>query len=162
MVLAMPNQGQPLAGLFAPDTVKEILDYTRWKYGEVTDEDGVLRAESSAAQVILPKFTFTRDLDMIPALRALGVQTAFDGRADFSGMDEKNGLYLGAVKQKTFIDVNEEKTVAISINLGGMNKAASAAPALVPEVVFDRPFLFAIVDSAGLPLFLGVVNNPAE
>ena len=29
------------------------------------------------------------------------------------------------------------------------------------ELVFDRPFIFEIVSPTGIPLFIGIVNQPA-
>ena len=38
---------------------------------------------------------------------------------------------------------------------------AAAPPDDTVEFTVDRPFVFAITGPAGLPLFVGVVNNPA-
>ena len=38
----------------------------------------------------------------------------------------------------------------------------AAPPAEEMDFVLDRPFLFAITGSDGLPLFVGAVNRPAD
>jgi serpin B len=90
------------------------------------------------------------------------VRTAFTPAADFSGITDDEPLHVSAVVHKAWIDVGEEGTEAAAATAGVI-----AALALIrkppPEVtlVFDRPFLFAIADTAsGLPLFLGQFTRP--
>ena len=71
-------------------------------------------------------------------------------------------MRIGAIAHKAYIDVDEhgtEAAAATAIVMVGM--AAFRAPPPVTMVV-DRPFLFAIIDTAtGLPVFLGQVSHPA-
>ncbi|MFF3069047.1 serpin family protein [Kitasatospora sp. NPDC057936] len=108
----------------------------------------------------LPRFHFDTSNELTPALRALGVSTAFGDKADFGGIS-KEPLAVGPVVQKATIEVDEEGTVAAAGSGAGM--AGAAAPAMHPaELHVDRPFLFLIRDTAGGgPLFLGQVTDPA-
>ena len=143
MILAMPGGDSDILNLLNEEQMELILRNREWEY----------------AELIMPKFKFMKDIDMKPLLQSLGVKDAFGDNADFSKIDEKNDLQVGTVKQKTFIDVNEEKTIAIAINFVSMNTTA-AAP--TEPVVFNRPFVFFIADESGLPLFMGIANNPSE
>jgi len=109
----------------------------------------------------LPRFRLEAAFDLIPALRRLGVTEAFGGDADFTGITDVEPLRLGAVAHKAYIDVDEhgtEAAAATALVMVGM--AAFRAPPPVTMVV-DRPFLFAIIDTAtSLPLFLGQVSHP--
>ncbi len=109
----------------------------------------------------LPRFRLEEAFDLIPALRRLGVTEAFSDDADFSGITDAEPLHIGAVVHKAYIDVDEhgtEAAAATAIVMAGM--AAFRAPPPVTMVI-DRPFLFAIVDTAtSLPLFLGQVSHP--
>jgi len=110
----------------------------------------------------LPRFRVDASFMLADTLQALGVRTAFTGKADFSGITVDEPLQIGAVVHKAYIDVGEEGTEAAAATA-----VAIAAMALVrkpqPDVtlVFDRPFLFAIVDTdSALPLFLGQLTHP--
>jgi serpin B len=59
------------------------------------------------------------------------------------------------------VQVDEEGTEAAAVTAVVMLRCAMV-PAPPPQVVFDRPFLFVIVDDAtSTPLFVGLVMNPA-
>ena len=91
----------------------------------------------------------------------LGVTKAFGDDADFSGITDAEPLRIGAVVHKAYIDVDEHGTEAAAATAIVMRaSAAFRAPPAVTMVV-DRPFLFAIIDTAtSLPLFLGQVSHP--
>jgi len=126
---------------------------------------GGLLAGTARHQVTLslPRFRLEAAFDLIPALRRLGVTDAFGDDADFSGITDTDAepLRIGAVAHKAYIDVDEhgtEAAAATAVVMAGM--AAFRAPPPVTMIV-DRPFLFAIIDTAtSLPLFLGQVSHP--
>ena len=111
--------------------------------------------------VSLPRFRLEAAFDLIPALRRLGVTDAFGDDADFSGITDAEPLRIGAVAHKAYIDVDEHGTEAAAATAIVMTSmAAFRAPPPVTMIV-DRPFLFAIIDTAtSLPVFLGQVSHP--
>jgi serine protease inhibitor len=110
----------------------------------------------------LPRFRLEAAFDLIPALRRLGVVAAFGGDADFGEITEAAPLRIGAVAHKAYVDVDEQGTEAAAATAVVIRAAAAMRPPPAVTMVVDRPFLFAIVDSAtGLPLFLGQVSHPA-
>ena len=128
--------------------------------GKLTD---LLRsAGKERASASLPKFKFDCDLNLNKALISLGLSDAFDGsKADFSAMGSSNdgNLFIGNVLHKTFIEVDE-----LGIKAGAATAVEMLAGAARPDryVVFDRPFVIAVVDTeTTLPVFLGVVADPA-
>jgi len=98
--------------------------------------------------------------NMVPHLRALGMQDAFvRGAADFSGIDGTRDLLISSVFHKAFIDVHEEGTEAAAAT-GVMVGITSMPP---PSKVFraDHPFLFIIREKAtGSILFMGRLTEP--
>ncbi len=123
-----------------------------------------LLAGTSRHQVTLslPRFRLEAAFDLIPALRRLGVVTAFGGDADFGEITEDAPLRIGAVAHKAYIDVDEQGTEAAAATAVVMRTAAAMRPPSPVTMVVDRPFLFAIVETAtGLPLFLGQLSQPA-
>jgi serpin B len=123
---------------------------------------GVL-AGTSRHQVTLslPRFRVEAAFDLIPALRQLGVNEAFSGKADFSGITEAEPLQISTVAHKAYVDVDEQGTEAAAATAVAFLAAAAFRSPPPVTMVVDRPFLFAIVHTAtGLPLFAGQVSHP--
>lgn len=111
----------------------------------------------------LPRFRVEWELELNDALKALGMEEAFDSRrANFSQMtklNSGNNLYISEVKHKALCEVNEEGTVAAAVTSVAIG-LTSAQPERFSMKV-DRPFFFAIRDNVtGVILFMGSVTNP--
>jgi serine protease inhibitor len=111
--------------------------------------------------VALPKFALEYEKTMNDALEALGMEVAFDpATADFSRMQRDAlamQLHISRVKQKAFVDVDEEGTRAAAVT--SVEVGVTSAP---PMFRADRPFLFAIRERlSGALLFTGVVRDPS-
>ena len=119
-------------------------------------------ATRQSVALSLPKFRQRAGFGLIPVLRQLGVEDAFTGAADFRGITPQERLFISAVVHQAYVDVDEQGTEAAAATAIGMRPMAlRREPDPIPMVV-DRPFLFAITDTAtGLPLFLGQVTRPA-
>ena len=89
------------------------------------------------------------------------MKRAFENDADFSGMAEEP-LFISEMKQKSFVDVNEEGTEAAAVSTVEMQSLGMAPrPRNAFRMIVDRPFLFVISDDAtGSILFIGIVNDP--
>ena len=95
-------------------------------------------------------------------LRQLGIEDAFTDAADFSGITAQEPLFISSVVHQAYIDVDEQGTEAAAATAIGMRPMALRREPDPIWMVVDRPFLFAIIDTAtGLPLFLGQVTRPA-
>lgn len=113
--------------------------------------------------VFLPKFKMTSMFRLDKTLVSMGMVDAFsDSKANFAGMDGRpDGLYIGAVIHKAFVDVNEEGTEAAAATAGGMVQMRMPAPPTVFRA--DHPFVFLIQENrTGSILFMGRVNAPTE
>ncbi|HEY8046052.1 MAG TPA: serpin family protein [Streptosporangiaceae bacterium] len=111
----------------------------------------------------LPRFRVASGFALRPVLAGLGMPQAFSADADFSGVTTAQRLRISEVVHKAYIDVDEQGTEAAAATAVVMTAAARFQGGDPPvEVIADRPFLFAVTDSAtGLPLFLGRVSDPA-
>jgi len=111
--------------------------------------------------ISLPKFKMTWGTENIAGtLQTMGIKDAFRTSANFSGMtDHPEGLFIGAVFHKAFVDVNEEGTEAAAATAVVMGPVG---PPHKPKVfTADRPFLFLIKENAGgAILFMGRVVDP--
>lgn len=113
-------------------------------------------AKKTSVEIGLPKFDFENRFDLIPTLKKLGVNKAFSADADFTALGKTSfgNLYIGEVVHKTRITVNEQKTKASAVTAIG-DKATSIPD--VPSVILNRPFVYMILDSSSLPVFIGVI-----
>ena len=67
-------------------------------------------------QLFLPRFRMAYERTLNDDLAALGMVDAFDHRADFTRLSPVDGLLISEVKQKSWIDVNEEGTETVCTN----------------------------------------------
>jgi serpin B len=122
-----------------------------------------LLAGASRHQVTLalPRFRLKARFDLGQALGRLGVRLAFGAAADFSGITAAESLFISAVVHQAYIDVNEQGTEAAAATAVVMSRNAVFRTPPPATMVVDRPFLFAILDSAtGVTVFLGQVSQP--
>lgn len=113
-------------------------------------------------EVALPKFKSEFTWDMKPTMKAMGVNLPFDlDKAQFEGMS-KEPLFISQAVQKTFVQFDEEGVEAAAVT--AVEMAAGAAPMEEEPVRFiaDRPYAYVIYDKDGMPLFLGIVRDPAK
>ena len=116
-------------------------------------------------EVITMMPEFKSDFTMEPAeyLKALGAKDAFDpDHANFKGIAETHpkNIYISRVIHKTHIEVDSKGTKAAAAT-GITLEENAAMPAEQPkEVICDRPYVYAIVDTLTMnPIFIGTVNN---
>lgn len=105
----------------------------------------------------LPRWNFGTTLDLVPALRRLGLTLPFSGSADFSGISP--GLFIAEGIHEANISVDEWGTEAAAVTALGFATSGVGPPPV--RMVVDRPFAFTIVHKAtGVPLFVGQVADP--
>jgi serpin B len=113
-------------------------------------------------QVVLtmPRFEFESQFSLPQALRQLGMEQAFTGQADFSGMTGEPELFISDVLHKAFVSVDEKGTEAAAATAVIMK--LTAMPAEPVRVSVDRPFILFIRDiETGTILFMGRVLDPS-
>lgn len=111
----------------------------------------------------VPKFDAASRFDLADGLKALGVTDVFDSaRSDFTPMTTgvDGPVALSQASHAARVTIDEEGCTAVAFTV---LPAAGAMPPPDEEVdfVLDRPFLFCITGDSGLPLFVGIVNDPA-
>lgn len=111
-------------------------------------------------EVNFPKFKIETGFELKKILSSLGMSDVFDElKADLSGIDGSNNLYVSKVIHKAFIEVNEEGTVAAAATAAVVNKRSIE---ITPQFKADHPFLFYIIDNrTDAILFLGRLIKPA-
>lgn len=113
-------------------------------------------------QVVIPKFKATADLQLRPALEAMGIRDAFDpAAADFTGIASGDTIFITRVVHKAVIEVDERGAEAAAAT-GVIGSVTSAPARPVPEFIADRPFCYILRDTrSGAILFMGRVVDPA-
>jgi serine protease inhibitor len=129
-------------------------------------EDAALAALGSAdlapraMDLALPKFQVRKQLDLVKALKDLGVTAPFDEAVcDLSGINAEERLVVTAALHEAFVEVNEEGVEAAAATAILIETKSVGIPDV--EVKVDQPFVFAIVDqSTRMPLFVGRIHDP--
>jgi len=146
MSVLLPNVGQSV------DAVLASLRTDTWSAWTTQFQDAEL-------DLHLPRLALTWERMLIPDLQALGMRAAFQaGGADFSRISPLGDrLFISTVKQKTYVNVNEEGTEAAAVTNVGIS--LTSAP-LRTQFRVDRPYVFVIRERlSGTILFLGAIRR---
>lgn len=153
-VALRPTDGKSIhefAAAFEKDTLKNALS----------------AAEMRDVDLSMPKFEQEDEIDMSDLLRDMELGIIFDqNQADFSKMGTMNGypLFVSKVIQKSAVRVDERGTEAAVATEVEMDTAAlpmenQKGPV---KLVLDSPYAYFIMDSeSGIPLFMGVMDDPS-
>lgn len=147
MVLMLPNKGKTV------QDIENAMNEKTWKQWN-TDLN-----KEKVFYIHLPKFKFEFEKTLNAPLSKLGLGIAFSGSANFSKISPNVPMHLSVVKQKTFLEVNEEGTEAAAATTVIMRATAVREG----SIFFNRPFLFAIKENrTNTILFIGCVMDPSQ
>ena len=147
MMIVLPDAGkfQELDNQLSTEVIKTIINEMQFVNVDLS----------------MPKFDFESTLNANNALKALGMEEAFDvEKADFSGITQEDELMIKDVLHKTTITVDEEGTeaAAASAVIVGIRSFNAEEPI---ALVIDRPFQFFIMHKpTNAILFMGKVMQP--
>ncbi len=108
----------------------------------------------------LPKFDVVSDADLVASMQNLGVTDIFQvGTANLDGIhaDSSRNVYISEITHAARVAIDEDGVVAAAFTV--IMDSATGLPEDKVDFVLDRPFVFVITSSDGLPLFTGVVNQ---
>jgi serine protease inhibitor len=144
MLIFLPDENTGI------DSIIEKLDPDEWKSLSSP-------LPTYNVNVRLPRFTFEYELDFDDMLKRMGTLDAF-GQANFCRMC--CGMFIGQVKHKTFVEVNEEGTEAAAVTAVIMERISNPGPEIINFHV-NRPFFFAIREKyTNAIIFIGRVMEP--
>jgi len=134
-----------------------------WLAGKTGDTSWLDSYTGAKGQVELPRLDIAQRHDLVPALKAMGIKTAFEGGADFKPMvtKESAALFVSAVSHDIIFKTDEEGSEAAAVTTTMMAGSAMMREPKIVNLKFDRSFVFALQDiSSNLVLFVGAVNKP--
>ena len=96
----------------------------------------------SKVHLQLPKFEVNFEKELNDILIDLGMYSAFNVDADFSGLRKEGELYISKVIHKTYLKVNEEGTEAAAVTIVKVVESAMPEEDKIYNMKVNRPFLF--------------------
>jgi serine protease inhibitor len=149
MTVILPQEDQDI------DLVIEELTKEKW-------DEWMNSFSEDTVNLFFPrlKLEYKTDSVLKEILKDMGMEIAFDTfDADFTGMYEPGGIWIGRIIHKTFLGVDEEGTEAAAATVVAMTYSTGGGS--YPTIKMDRPFLFAIRENhSGTILFIGKIVDP--
>lgn len=146
-----------------PTDGTSIYDYVKGL--DSTSFKKIIHSKSSQKAIVaIPKFTYESKVNLNESLQALGIKSAFDEtQADFSKVSEstEEQLYLSEIIQKNYIQVDEVGTSSGTVSTGKVDVTTRVEEETQKSMIFNTPFLYAVIDNeTKLPLLIGIMANP--
>ncbi|XP_074057425.1 plasminogen activator inhibitor 2 isoform X2 [Macrotis lagotis] len=163
-ILELPYSGDVSMFILLPDEIAdsstglELLE-REITYRKLNEWINKATMESSDIHVFLPKFKLEKNYELKSILQGMGMKDAFSvNQANFSGMTERNDLFLSQVFHQAAVEVNEEGTEAAA----GTGAVMTGRTGHVgQQFVADHPFLFFIRhNKTNTILFFGRFCSP--
>ena len=149
MIVCLPNEHDGLPKLEAAFAQGHMNQWTRqMRHVEV--------------DIRFPKFKLETDYTLNGTLEKMGMKSMFAGGLDGMSSNPIAGsdLHVSLVKQKAFVEVDEEGTEAAAVTAIGIRATSTIAPRFFTFHA-DRPFLFMLRDKkTDSLLFVGRYLKP--
>ena len=147
----LPDQG------LAPEDLLHREDFLDFLTVDLTDPERS-RCETTTLHLTMPKFDVSSQLCLNEKLKELGVQKVFDeAKANFSPLSsDANNIALSKVSHGVRLSMDEKGVTGAAFTRDDYYLSAAEDTYLT----LDRPFLFVVTNNEGLPIFVGIVNNP--
>ena len=152
MLLVLPAKAARLS------TVLQSLSKGSWK-------QTIDKFSETSGTISLPRFKATFRDSLVSPLTQLGIRAIFEPSKDFAPMfEDTRKFYVSNIIQQTYLRVDENGSEAAAATEVQIEASAMRAPTKKPfNLVFDRPFLFAIIDDqSGQLIFIGVLRDPDQ
>jgi len=136
------------------DELIEYLDNDTWK-------NVVNNLHKRNVGLKLPRFKIECEMPLNEPVKNVGMQRIFQFRQEFINIADAD-LRVSNIKQKTFVEVNEEGTEAAAVTVIEVVFSSIGPDTPIPFFA-NRPFLYVIKEkSTGAILFIGRMDEPKE
>lgn len=156
MRLILPDEGVSPEELLSD---KDAVDYMMLK--SIKD---FRNTKFMTVNLSLPKFDVSQQTDLTEGMKALGITDAFDSSvSDFEPLTDTGiDISIGSATQASRVMIDEDGCKAASFTILSYDGDLDVGELDEIDLIFERPFIFEIMSESGLPLFVGIVNNPVE
>jgi len=139
-------------------TIDELVDYLdveKWQHI-------VENLREQPVWLKLPRFKVEFEIKLNDPVMNLGMQRIFLPYGELTNIADAD-LYVSEIKQKTFVEVNEEGTEAAAVTVIVVEVTSAGGSAPPVSFFANRPFLYLIKEkSTGAILFIGRMDEPME
>ena len=160
--LSMENSGQ--MWLLKPDEGVDAAELLQNEdaLGFLLANGGWSQTQRATVNLSLPKFDISSDLDILDTLAQLGMTDVMDDeKSDFTPLTTADSaLELTQAKHAARVKIDEDGCEAAAYTMLDIEATAMLGPEEEIDFTLDKPFVFAITGIDGLPLFVGLVNQP--
>lgn len=159
MLLVLPDEGVTTDELLADEEYQRFIKYQMSHDSQVNSEEEWENSEFVELNLSLPKFDISAKSSLTEGLQEMGVTDMFDRRANSFRPLSEDPLYVDDVHQACRVMVDEEGCTGASYVAAYFLGADNLRLKQV-DFTLDRPFIFTVITAYGLPLYMGVVNEP--
>ena len=150
MLFILPDEGVTPEELLSDIEALDFMFSSRTQY----ENQKMIRI-----RMAVPKFDVSSKTDLTGGLKNLGVTDVFSiSKSDFSPLTSDTKVYVSKTEHGARVAIDEEGVTAAAYTVM-MLAGAAAPPEDEIDFVVDRPFIFILTGTDGLPLFIGIVNN---
>ena len=156
MWFLLPDEGTDPDALLSSGAALDFLAALR--------NGNIVSGDYGEIHLTVPKFDVSSDFDLIKGLKAMGIADVFDGgRSDFTPLTrDAEELEVSKAAHAARVKIDEDGCEAAAFTVIMAEATAAMEPPPRIDFTLDRPFLFVVEGTGNVPLFLGVVENPAE
>jgi serine protease inhibitor len=152
MVLVLPAKGTGLSA------VLQRLSKSSWK-------QTIDKFSEAPGTISLPRFKATFRDSLVSPLSQLGIRAIFEPSKDFTPMfEDTRKFYVSNIIQQAYLRVDENGSEAAAATEVQIEASAMRRPTQKTfNLLFDHPFLFAIIDDqSGQLIFAGILRDPDQ
>lgn len=149
MWFVLPDEDKTIADVLSGGTYLDMIaaPYDEWE-----------NTKFMKVNLSVPKFDVRGSQNLRSGFQNMGITDLFQlGQADFSEAFD-GPVFMTAANQSVRVQI-DEKGVRAAAYIEFPGAGSPMPPEEIIDFVLDRPFLFVIADSSGIPLFAGVVNE---
>ncbi len=155
MYFIRPDDGVEAVDLLSDEEALSFITSDSWLWKNQSDYK---------VNMSIPKFDISSSMGLVEGLENLGVRDCFYPEAsDFcvsSNEAQNDSIYVSDIQHSARVKIDEEGGEAAAVTITTYGATMAPPPAEEIDFVLDKPFIFVITGGDGLPLFVGVVNNP--